>query len=568
MKRVLRFILNLGYYFIELVVFLFIVLALYLGMVIPLDLPKIDNKTVLEKTRTIEGVDKYRLDENWAVKSNEQIWEVYIEGEPFERGVAYGKLLEEPVQIQEDFFIDQIEKLVPSSTYRFFLTVMIGFFNRDITEYIPEEYLAEIYGVSFSFSDGYDNLAPKYYRILNYHAAHDIGHALDDYNMVGCTSFSVRDGMSEDSSLLVGRNFDFYMGDEFSENKVLTFVNPNKGFKFAMYSWAGLMGAVSGMNEKGIAVTINASKSELPSKTKTPVTLVTREILQYASTIEEAIEIAKKRSLFVSETFMVSSAYDNKTVLIEKSPSTMDVYDNELEIVYCTNHYQSEKFEQDEINIGNIKNSDSKYRYDRLKELVKEDLPLNTQEVVDILRNQKGLQDANLGYGNPKAINQLIAHHSIVFKPNKLQMWVSTDPHQLGKFVCYDLAEVFKTGGHRDLNKPLIIDSLTIAEDPFLHSDAFTKFTYFKEVKKKLFDHIMIGIEYDLTADGLDKFIDANPENYVTYMLLGEYYLDLQKNELGKKYFEIALTKDIASIDEKNKINSLLDECKSRLESN
>ncbi|MCG8573248.1 MAG: C45 family peptidase [Flavobacteriales bacterium] len=562
MKKFLRFCFRAAHLFTEFMLLLFMGFAVYIGIVVSVAIPEPEDMSSLELERETVGEHQYRIGNNWSVLNDHGIWEAYVEGEPFERGVIYGKLLQESVHAQEVFFVDQIEKIVPSATWRFFLKVMIAYFNRDMDHYVPYEYQEEIYGVSFSFSDEFDYVGPKYYRILNYHAAHDIGHALEEYNMVGCTSFSVKDEFSENQQLLVGRNFDFYMGDEFSEDKVLTFVNPSEGHQFAMYSWAGLMGVVSGMNTEGVCVTINAAKSDLPTKTKTPISILTREILQYASNIDEAVEIAKKREVFVSETIMLTSANDNKTVLIEKSPEAVDVYESENGKVLCTNHYQSDHFEKTEINQENIKNSDSQYRYDRLTELISDKQPLNLDDAISILRNQKGTDNEDLGWGNPKAINQLIAHHSIVFEPQEHKMWISTAPYQLGNFICYDLDEVFSKAPSRDLNEQLYIDSLTVAEDPFVKTKTYQNFEYFKTIKKKLFDSYMLGIEFNLSDLERERYINSNKNSYVTYMTLGQYYLDLEKFDLAKGYFEEALTKEVASINEENKIKNLIDECK------
>ena len=243
------------------------------------------------------------------------MWEAYIEGKPFERGVAFGQLTKELLYYQETSFVEQIRELVPSDNYLKVLKYFIAFFNRNLDKHIPDEYKDEIYGTSFACNPEYDFIGSGYQRQLNYHAAHDIGHALQGLNMVACTSFSVWDDQSADSSLLVGRNFDFYMGKKFAENKIVCFVNPSAGYKFMMVTWADLIGVVSGMNEKGLTVTINAAKSTIPSQAATPVTILAREIIQYASTIEEAYAIAEKRKLFVSESIMIGSA------TMEKQPS-------------------------------------------------------------------------------------------------------------------------------------------------------------------------------------------------------------------------------------------------------
>jgi len=281
-------------------VVLFLILAIYLYCV-AIDRPpkpKDISSEKLQRTELSPGF--YTINNNWFRKSKSGLYELYVEGQPFERGVVNGKLTKELVVKQEDYFTAQIAKMVPSTFYRSFLKYFVAWFNRDLSKNVTGEYKEEIYGISQSASGKYKYIGSNYQRILNYHGAHDIGHALQGMALVGCTSFGTWDARSQDSTMIIGRNFDFYVGDKFAENKIIAFVNPSQGYKFMTVTWGGFIGVVSGMNEKGLTVTINAAKSDIPSGSATPVSLVAREILQYAKNIREALEIAKKRKMFVS----------------------------------------------------------------------------------------------------------------------------------------------------------------------------------------------------------------------------------------------------------------------------
>ena len=411
------------------------IFLIYFKLSVTISPPVPDDLSFLDISREKIEDNFYTIGRNKLKKNNSGLWELYVEGSAFERGVIIGKLTKELIKKQEVCFIDQIEKLIPSKYYLYFLKYFIAWFNRDIDKYINKEYKLEILGVSFSASDEYDYIGTKYHRILNYHAAHDIGHALQDMNMVGCTSFSVWNQQSVDSSLIIGRNFDFYVGDKFAEDKIICFYNPEKGYKFMMVSWGGMIGAVSGMNEKGLTVTINASRSDLPDGAKTPISLVTREILQYAKNIREADSIAGKHEIFVSEAIMIGSLEDNRTAIIEKSPSKTGLFSSNTDFIICSNHFQSDIFSNDKMNQTNIAESSSMYRYKRVLELINNTQKIDVRKAAEILRDRKGLNGKDIGMGNEKSINQLIAHHSIIFKPAKLLVWVSTAPFQLGKYV-------------------------------------------------------------------------------------------------------------------------------------
>ncbi len=505
-----------------------------------IDAPPVKDQSSLKLERVDEGKDFYTLKNNWFRKSKSGLYELYVEGEPFEMGVINGKLTKELVVRQEEHFSEQIYKMVPSEFNRGFLKDFIGFFNRNLDKNIAKEYLDEIYGVSFSASDKFQYLGTNYERLLNYHAAHDIGHALQNLALVGCTSFGTWDARSADSTMIIGRNFDFYVGDKFSEDKIVAFINPAKGHKFMTVTWGGFIGAISGMNDAGLSVTINAAKSDYPLASATPVSIVTREILQYAGNISEAIAIAKSRKMFVSESFLVASAADNKAVIIEKTPHDLDVYDPHRDFIVCTNHFQSNVLSKSKKNIEQINESASPYRYERLMELLNANGKNTVQNTVNILRDRKGLHNTDIGEGNEKAINQLIAHHSIVFEPQKMLVWVSTSPWQLGQYVCYDLKKVFAMNGMKQ-NIEISDSSLNIAPDSFLLTNEYRNFEKFRRYKQALLD----GTEINP-----DSLVASNPGFYHAYVLAADYLYKHKDYPKALRFYKTALTKEIATKNE------------------
>lgn len=243
--------------------------------------------------------------------------------------------------------------------------------------------------------------------------------------------------------------------------------------------------------------------------------------------------------------------------IIEKSPKRIDIYRPSNSRLTCANHYQSESFKNDSINVKNIQDSDSEYRFVRLNQLLESNFPINPSESIEILRNQKGLDEVELGMGNPKAINQLLAHHGIVFQPEKRLLWISTNPFQLGEFLCYDLNEVF---GGKEKGK-MSVDSLVVPSDTFLSSNSYQSFLRYKELKNRLFDNIALGKEIEWNADLEDEFIKSNPENYITYFILGDYYLERKDFEKAKNFYDRSLSKEVASEQERNKIKENLKAC-------
>lgn len=580
------------------------------------------------------------------------LYEMRVCGGPFERGEAIGKLGEDLLYQQEKAFADKLFEMVPSSRYRAFLHYFITIFNRRLGASVPLEYRQEIKAMSASCTHEFDDFGNPYERQMQYHSAHDIGHVMQDYMLVGCTSFAVWGKESADSSLLMARNFDFYMGEEFAKNKLVLFEKPDSGYAYVSVTWPGMLGVVSGMNTQGLAVTINASKLEVPSSSATPISILVKSILQYASNIEEAEKIAASFKTFVCESILVGSANDGRAVIIEKTPSDMGVYaagfsssesslggavesgrqgvvsssatddsshgcgsgtgllaDSSSESsvasaggasavtrVICTNHYQSDRFRDDPVNVENIRVSDSGYRYRRVQQLLDSLGTIDYLKAAAVLRDIRGVDGEDVGYCNDLSINQMLAMHSVIFKPAEKKIWVSTSPWQFGKFVCFDLDEVFGEGDasrnssseyaqltgvsgsatHSDSKNQssceasthfasvdvnqrvygsgstrhsgcaLVGDSgfsddeMSIPADKFLETEAFRNVLKFKAMQQTLVTASKSRRE--VTADSLALFVSWNPSYYGTYVSVASYLESLGKNAEAAEYYRRALT--------------------------
>ncbi|WP_051881776.1 C45 family autoproteolytic acyltransferase/hydolase [Chryseobacterium soli] len=505
----------------------------------------------------------FNYNQNYLTKNKQQLWELYIKGNPLQLGYNNGALTQKLMQQQEEIFFSKVEGFVPSKFKQKLLRGFLKWYNRKMYLNVREDYQAELYGMSQYSSDRYDFIAPKYLRSLYLHGAHDIGHAMQDLAVVGCSSLAVWNENTEDGDLLIGRNFDFYVGDDFAKNKLVELVEPEQGIPYLSVSWPGMIGVVSGMNKEGITVTINAGKSKIPLTAKTPISLVTREILQYAKNIDEAIAIAKKRKVFVSESILVGSAHDRTAVIIEVSPNNFGVYKvQNSSKIFCTNHFQSEAYQDDKRNQKHILESHSEYRYEKLQELVQENKKLTPEKMAALLRDKSGLKDEKIGYGNEKAINQLLAHHAVIFSPEKRLVWVSSNPYQLGEFVCYDLNTIFSE--NRLKNGEFAVSTFNIPKDPFVNSVDFKNY----EAYKKLSSIIEEAIDHkkeSLTDDFIRQYQSLNPDLWLVYEQAGRYYFNRKEYQKAKAEFEKALTKEITTLPDQKKVENYLKKTENKL---
>ncbi len=491
----------------------------------------------------------YRQDNSWILRNPDGLWEMYVEGSPMERGASIGTLSQELIVAQEKAFVAQIEKMIPSKWLTKFLRVGIGIYNRNLGDYIPEENKEEIYAISQYASPEFNWIGNNYQRIMNYHSAHDIGHAVQVMGFVGCSALGVWDERSRDSALLIGRNFDFYVGDDFAKEKMVLFMNPDQGYKHALVTWGGMTGVVSGMNEKGLVVLLNAAPTGIPFSSATPVSILAREILQYACNIDEATALAQKRTTFVSEQFIIGSAADHRMVSIEKTPAQSALYAPGGSIAICTNQFQGKEFSQ----LEESRKTASGYRYKRMQELSDSIGVFDPQKMVGLLRDTKGLHGQDIGLGNEKSINQLIAHHSIVFQPAAKTFWISTAPYQEGKFLAYNLDSIFAKRGLLPSKTGMAMHTLTIAADTAFIQNELKNYTEFKR--------LMQTDRTDITSEQIRQMLARNPNSFEGYRFAGDCFFEREDYAKAQDYYRQALQKEIPNQAQRERIEEKMVEC-------
>jgi tetratricopeptide (TPR) repeat protein len=356
--------------------------------------------------------------------------------------------------------------------------------------------------------------------------------------------------------MLIGRNMDFFISDKFAENKIIAFYKPDSGYKFTFITWGGLIGVITGMNDQGLTVTLNAARSKIPTSAKTPVSIIARKILQYASTIEEAEEIASGFDSFVAESFLISSARENDFAIIEKSIDTTVLYHPGGNELILTNHFQSNAFKNRKLTIENKKETATLYRWKRTKQLLDRKKVHDVNSFVNILRDRRGLDDENIGNGNELAVNQLIAHHSVVFKPEKLQMWVSVGPYQLGEYIVYDLNKVFSASPD---TAGVIYDSyLTVPADTFLYSQEYKDFKEYKQMTARIKKALKDDNDNFINEKLIEKYGKLNPDYFYSSYIMGECYEKLGNKSLAEEYYKKALAMEIPNEAERNMIREKL----------
>ncbi|MFH0771062.1 MAG: BamA/TamA family outer membrane protein [Candidatus Omnitrophota bacterium] len=185
-----------------------------------------------------------------------------LSGTSYEMGYQRGALLKGEIK---DFFSEILklfkleeEKRRGSRLPFFSLTRYFRSKALALDRYIPEEYRQELKGLSKGCGLSYEDIL--------------LTHTLVDL------------------APLVDPGISLKLNEMFSERRLTVFYKPESGNAFVAFGCPGIIGVLSGVNDKGVTIEDNSGKAEDFSR-GTPILFLLREALQYSDSFYDSIRI-------------------------------------------------------------------------------------------------------------------------------------------------------------------------------------------------------------------------------------------------------------------------------------
>jgi hypothetical protein len=231
-----------------------------------------------------------------------------LKGSYYDMGLQYGVLLREGISSLYDTNKEREKDILSVLPWyiRPFSSMIMAVVAGYSAKRIPRKYRKELHGLSRGSGIAFNDIAAVAFGGVIFDAA--------------CTSVLA----GSDSGIIHGQNLDFEPGYLGSFPAVVEYSNPDK-FRYMHLGVVGVPGIFHGMNEKGIAVTVNYGDGTFNSKNKgLPMGYKLREILESASKLDDVDRILKESGPDeLGWIITVSSAS-------EKSGAVYDIFNDEI----------------------------------------------------------------------------------------------------------------------------------------------------------------------------------------------------------------------------------------------
>ncbi|MGC1878413.1 MAG: C45 family peptidase [Rhabdochlamydiaceae bacterium] len=227
-------------------------------------------------------------------------WILHLRGTPYERGYQHGFLLKEQIKRNISVYIDTPKTPLPDRVADFANSLP------DLMPHVPNHFIEEMRGIA----DG-SGIALSKIIMLNLFP-----------EMFHCSGITVSGQASKDGELYHVRVLDYSIGKNLQSTAVLQVVDPDIGIPFLNISYAGFIGTITGMNLEKIAIG-EIGGLGYGSWKGIPMAFLLRDILQYATTLDDVRAILKNSPRTCEYYYVFSDGKTNESVGVYATASQL-----------------------------------------------------------------------------------------------------------------------------------------------------------------------------------------------------------------------------------------------------
>jgi hypothetical protein len=139
-----------------------------------------------------------------------------------------------------------------------------------------------------------------------------------------CSGFALLGSATEGGRIFHGRILDYLKGIGLEQNAVVTVNQPDEGHAWVNVGYAGFIGTVTAMNDQHISIGEMGGRGEGNWDGK-PMAQLLREVMEKASTLEEAVEIMRSSPRTCEYYYVIADGRAGKAVGIKATPEIFEV---------------------------------------------------------------------------------------------------------------------------------------------------------------------------------------------------------------------------------------------------
>jgi hypothetical protein len=330
---------------------------------------------------------------------------LFLMGTPEEMGKQHGKLLNGPIHDVANRILYGVGVGSSFAKGNWFIDEIEGAEAR-LEPHMDPRYLREMDAIAKAC-----DMHPQEARLANFFP-----------ELFHCSGFALMNGATKDGHVYHGRVLDYMRGVGLEQNAVVIVHQPDVGHAWVNISYAGFVGSVTAMNEKGISIGEMGGRGYGNWDGK-PMAQLMREVMEKASTLDEAVEIMRKGPRTCEYYYVIADGNAKTAVGIGATP-------DKFEVVHPGEaHARLPHPVQDTVLVS------AGERYDLLAERVRSGWGKFDADSARDLMTRPVCMTSNI--------------HSVLFRPDTLDLWVanadSKNVASATRYTHYNLKELIRT---------------------------------------------------------------------------------------------------------------------------